>query len=56
ALAAGPSDQNQPLSEYDDILRILEEDAEAEELNNFACGPNIDEVHRYCKWLQKNQH
>ncbi|PON87005.1 hypothetical protein TorRG33x02_172520 [Trema orientale] len=41
---------------FPSILRVLEEDAEAEELNNFARGPDIEEVGRYCEWLQKNQY
>lgn len=54
APAAGSSNQSQPLSEYADIVKILEEDAE--EFNNFACGPNMEDLDLYCEWLQKTLH
>ncbi|XP_062109869.1 two-component response regulator-like APRR3 [Humulus lupulus] len=52
----GSSKQNQPISEYVDynILRILEEEDDDNEPNNYGCGPNMEDVDRYCEWLQKS--
>ncbi|PON87003.1 Two-component response regulator [Trema orientale] len=51
ATAVGPSDHDQTLSEYDDILRILEEDAE--DFNYLSSGQTIDDFDKYCELLEK---
>ncbi|PON73765.1 Two-component response regulator [Parasponia andersonii] len=51
ATAVGPADHDETLSEYDDILRILEEDAE--DFNYLSRGQTIDDFDKYCEWLEK---
>jgi len=44
-------DLNQPLIEYADMLKVLEDDPE--ELYAFGSEPNPGDVDRYCEWLRE---
>ena len=47
---ASSSVQNHSQTEYSDLLKVLEEDAE--EFNAFGSEPDLGEVDRYCEWLR----
>jgi hypothetical protein len=44
---------NQPLIEYGDLLKVLEEDPEDLELYAFGSELNPSDVDRYCEWLRE---
>ncbi|CAB4265096.1 unnamed protein product [Prunus armeniaca] len=48
---ASSPNENQPLSEYDELLKLLEEDPQ--EASCVGSVPNAGDADRYCEWLRE---